>query len=153
LFNNYNRKEQLPFIVYADLECVLTKMEEEEKNAYQHHPVFSIAYYMHCSYDDSLPVYNSRRSADCVLWFSEELKNLAIRVKTILMTTNVPMVYLTFEEWEKFHSATHCHICEKPFTQEDDTHVRDHCHLTGRYRGPAHSNCNLNYKQSYIPIV
>ena len=29
-----------------------------------------------------------------------------------------------------------------------------HCHLTGRYRGPAHSNYNLNYKNSfYIPIV
>ena len=44
-----------------------------------------------------------------------------------------------------------CHICEKPFAP-DDTRVRDH--LTGRYRGPAHSNCNLNYKNSfYIPIV
>ncbi|XP_025266657.1 uncharacterized protein LOC112638704, partial [Camponotus floridanus] len=28
-FNNYNRKERLPFVVYADLECVLTKTEEE----------------------------------------------------------------------------------------------------------------------------
>jgi len=62
------------------------------------------------------------------------------------------MVNLTPEEWEKFHSATQCHICEKPFA-EDDTRVRDHCHLTGRYRGPAHSNCNLNYKESFcIPI-
>ncbi|XP_070155182.1 uncharacterized protein [Polyergus mexicanus] len=34
-FNNYNRKERLPFIVYADLECVLEKTEEERN--YQHH--------------------------------------------------------------------------------------------------------------------
>ncbi|XP_029158644.1 uncharacterized protein LOC114930955 [Nylanderia fulva] len=34
-FNNYNRKERLPFVVYADLECVLKKMEEEK--TYQHH--------------------------------------------------------------------------------------------------------------------
>ncbi|KAL6416777.1 hypothetical protein ACFW04_014854 [Cataglyphis niger] len=33
------------------------------------------------------------------------------------------------------------------------TRVRDHCHLTGRYRGPAHFSCNLNYKETYvIPI-
>ncbi|XP_070168182.1 uncharacterized protein [Polyergus mexicanus] len=51
-FNNYNRKERLPFIVYADLECVLEKTEKERN--YQHHKVFSIAYYVHCSYDNSL---------------------------------------------------------------------------------------------------
>ena len=32
--------------------------------------------------------------------------------------------------------------------------VRDHCHYTGIYRDPAHSNCNLNYKESKeIPVV
>jgi len=53
--------------------------------------------------------------------------------------------------WEAYCSATRCHICEKLFVQ--DTRVRDHCHLTGRYYGPAHSNCNLNYKNLYILIV
>ena len=24
--------------------------------------------------------------------------------------------------------------------------MRDHCHLTGKYRGAAHKSCNLNYK-------
>jgi len=48
--------------------------------------------------------------------------------------------------------VTRCHICEKPFAS-DDTRVRDHCHLIDKYRGPAHSNCNLNSKNSfYIPI-
>ena len=32
--------------------------------------------------------------------------------------------------------------------------VRDHCHYTGKYRGAAHSNCNLNYKiPKEIPVV
>ena len=30
--------------------------------------------------------------------------------------------------------------------------VRDHCHLTGKYRGPAHNNCNLKDKVNFIPI-
>jgi len=56
-------------------------------------------------------------------------------------------------DYEKFNSTTHCHVCEKPFAP-DDTLVRDHCHLTGQYRSPAYSNCNLNYKDShYIPVV
>ena len=66
-FGNYNQKERLPFVVYADLECVLAKIdsEEEGKNIYQH-KVFSIAYYVYCSYDNLLSAYNSRRSDDCV---------------------------------------------------------------------------------------
>ena len=32
--------------------------------------------------------------------------------------------------------------------------VRHHCHYTGKYRGVAHSNCNLKYRTTKtIPIV
>ena len=32
--------------------------------------------------------------------------------------------------------------------------VRDHCHYTGKYRGAAHSKCNLQYKvPKEIPFV
>ena len=54
----------------------------------------------------------------------------------------------------KFKSATHCHVCKKPVGGDK---VRDHCHLTGRFRGAAHNHCNLKYKidkQKYkLPIV
>ncbi|XP_053989947.1 uncharacterized protein LOC128882377, partial [Hylaeus volcanicus] len=152
-FNNYIRKERLPFVVYADLECILEKTDGgARKYTYQHHKVFSIAYYVQCAYDSSLSVYRCRRDANCVSWFVEELKNLAHFVKSIL-SNNIQMDDLTSEQQETFRNTTHYHICEKPLG-ENDTRVRDHCHLTGRYRGPAHSNCSLNYKNSFcIPIV
>ena len=32
--------------------------------------------------------------------------------------------------------------------------VKDHCHYTGKFRGAAHSKCNLNYKVlKDIPII
>jgi len=107
---------------------------------------------MRCSYDESLSHYQFRRDKDCVAWFVDKLKEFAYRIKDIV-STNVPMETLSSEQWDTFYNATQCHVCEKPFAS-DDTRVRDYCHLTGRYRGPAHSNCNLNYKDSYyIPVV
>ena len=32
--------------------------------------------------------------------------------------------------------------------------VREHCHVTGRYRGAAHNSCNLKYrKPNFTPVV
>ncbi|XP_077263128.1 uncharacterized protein LOC143897994 [Temnothorax americanus] len=59
------------------------------------------------------------------------------------------MVELTEDEKRKFRLATRCHVCGKSF-QPEDKRVRDHCHLTGRYRSPAHSRCNLNYRNVYV---
>ncbi|RLU14839.1 hypothetical protein DMN91_012726, partial [Ooceraea biroi] len=81
-----------------------------------------------------------------------QLGELAWRVKTIL-ASNVPMKDLTPEQCEELRDAARCHMCGKPFAA-GDTRVRDHCHLSGRYRGPAHSACNLNYKDSHvIPVI
>ena len=60
---------------------------------------------------------------------------------------------LTPKEMDRHKKSERCHICFKLF-KEDNPKVRDHCHYTGRYRGPAHTKCNLQYKiPSYIPIV
>ncbi|XP_053985489.1 uncharacterized protein LOC128879938 [Hylaeus volcanicus] len=118
-FNNYTRKERLPFVVYADLEYILEKTDRgAPRYTYQHHKVFSIAYYVQCAYDSSLSVYRCRRDANCVSWFFKELKNLAHFVKSIL-SNNIQMDDLTSEQQEAFRNATHCHICEKPFGENN----------------------------------
>jgi len=140
--------------LYADLECTLEKKEGQDRTtyAYQHHKAFSVGYYVSYSYDSFLTSFKCYRDEDCVAWFVNQLHDLARRVKAIL-TTVVPMADLTPEESEQFRSASKCHVCEKPFGPEN-SRVRDHCHLTGRYQGLAHSSCNLNYKDSYvIPVI
>ncbi|KYN28549.1 hypothetical protein ALC57_02028 [Trachymyrmex cornetzi] len=153
-FNHCN-KERIPFVVYADLECVLQKTEPDKEDAsytYQRHKVCSVGYYMRCSYDNSLSSYHFRRDENSIAWFARQLQNLAHRVKDII-SANVLMEVLYKQQWETCRSATRCYICGKLFAP-DDTRVRDHCHLTSKFRGPAHSNCNLNYKNSFnIPVV
>jgi len=70
-------------------------------HTYQHHWVFSVEYYVHCSYDDS-SMYRFRRDNDCVVWFTEQLRDLAHSVNCIL-SANVLMVDF---DYEKLNSAT-----------------------------------------------
>ncbi|XP_070528291.1 uncharacterized protein [Cardiocondyla obscurior] len=156
-FSNHDNKERVPFIVYADLKCVLRKIDppsspEQTTFNYQRHEVFSVGYYVRCSFDELLSRYEYRRGLDCIEWFVEQLVKLAHRVKTIILKT-VPMETLSNAQREKHENATVCHVYESPF-EVDEKRVRDHCHLTGRYRGPAHSKCNLRYCDTrYIPVV
>ena len=50
-------------------------------------------------------------------------------------------IILTQEDKEGFVEKNTCQFCEKEIFSDI---VRDHCHLTGKYRGPAHSFCNIN---------
>ena len=35
-----------------------------------------------------------------------------------------------------------------------DIRARDHCHITGKYRGSAHQDCNINFRlTAKIPII
>ena len=65
---------------------------------------------------------------------------------------NQPMNLTSMEE-EELSAATKCHICQKYFT-ENDVRVRDHCHITGIYRGAAHNKCNRNFRLTdKIPVI
>ena len=66
--------------------------------------------------------------------------------------TNIPLE-ITPEEEESFQFTEEFWLCESPLGGDK---VRDHDHLTGKYRGAANNRCNLNCKKkssSFIPIV
>ena len=48
---------------------------------------------------------------------------------------------MTEEEAENFRSSNLCWICGKLIDVEK---IRDHCHITGKYRGAAHWSYNVN---------
>ena len=56
-------------------------------------------------------------------------------------------------EEERFQLSNSCWICDRLFGVGDDR-VRDHCHITRKYRGAAHWSCNINLKTSKkIPTI
>ena len=59
---------------------------------------------------------------------------------------------MIFTEEDKLYHETNntCQICSKTCINK----VRDPCHETGKYRGPACKICNLRYKQqNFIPVI
>ena len=68
---------------------------------------------------------------------------------------------LTYEENKSYKEQEACHIYEEKFCVDKDDenyinrkNVKDNCHYTGKFRGAAHSKCNLNYKiPKNIPII
>ena len=66
--------------------------------------------------------------------------------------TNVELNMLPEDEYN-FGKSDKCWFCELPF---ESAKVRDHCHLTGKYRGAAYESCNINVKKqqsNFIPVM
>ena len=53
---------------------------------------------------------------------------------------------MSAEQNEEFERSNICWICSKLINFDEK--VRDHCHITGKYRGAAHWSCNINLKIS-----
>lgn len=52
---------------------------------------------------------------------------------------------------KEFNETNTCHICKEEIISGK---VRDHCRITGKYRGPAQLKCNLDFKLCHkIPVV
>ena len=71
------------------------------------------------------------------------------------------MIPLTDNENKYYKDQKSCYICNKIFWYNENEKskfklykkVRDNCHFTGKFRGAAHSICNLRYKVSRkIPV-
>ena len=60
---------------------------------------------------------------------------------------------MTEEKENLFQKSNSCGICKK-LIDNDEEKVRDHCHVTGKFRGAAHKSCNLNLKLTKkVPVI
>ena len=154
-FKNDHKQLPRPFVIYADFEPNLEKMsrcqpseEQSYTEKYQKHTPVSFGYKVVCHYDKKyskdLVIY---RGEDPISKFlkcmNEEVENCQEVIKNHF---NKPLKMSQRDEHD-FKKATRCHICKKKY-RDSDVPVRDHRHVTGKYRGSSHEACNLKLKIS-----
>ena len=59
-------------------------------------------------------------------------------------------IILTEKDEEDFRNNNICRFCEKEILADK---IHDHCHLTGRYRGPVHTYCDINVTQDQSNFI
>ena len=166
-FNNFHKQLPVPFVIYADFEAITKKVqgckqsEEMDKRsyteAYQTHEDCGYGYKVVCCYKKkySKPI-QTYRVENAVYKFMEKMLEEVEYCKAVVKKCfNKPLV-MTEDDEQCFRTMDGCHICGEKYTDKD-VRVRDHCHITGKFRGSAHQECNLKLRikpeDIKIPVI
>ena len=147
-WKKYFQKNKLYFRLYADFEAdnkkESTSIGDKTTNIYKQEPVCN-GYHIVSDLEDVLKsgYYKSPLGHENVNWFVDEIIKLENKMNFWFKNTKKDII-MTEEDKQDFENDSICRYCEK-YIETDK--VRDHCHLTGKYRGPAHNECNLQVKQ------
>jgi hypothetical protein len=149
---------QVPYYFVADFEALVMniapKEEDKEKKTKKVQEQVPCSYsYVKVRYDGVSEPQRIFTGKDAAQNFVIEIvkEAAAIRKK---FSNPMEMIPLTSQEQATHDNATNCWICQIPLFGE---RVRDHCHITGKYRGPAHKTCNwqlsINPQKMHIPVI
>jgi len=180
-FKNYHRIQPVPFVIYADFEAITEKIDSCIPNndksftdPYQKHTACGYGYKVVCysdqSYSKPVNTYRGESSDDVIKKFNKELEIEVKNCQEVIRNHfNKPLIISPENELD-FQNSTTCYICEREYSESDNfimhkgkmieikNHpVRDHCHITGKYRGSAHNCCNLQLRLDpenlKIPVI
>ena len=159
-FENHFKQIPVPFKIYADFECNLKSVECNEGSyteKYQDHIPCSFAYKVVCiddRYTKPIIVYRGENAADEFIKailkeykYCKKIMNKYFDKNLIMSKEEEPLFQ------KRFIKSLFKKIC-KTRIDNDEEKVRDHCHVTGKFRGAAHENCNLNLQLTKeVPVI
>ena len=140
--NILKKQDDLPFQCFGDLEA-FTIWSKDATNIQKHVPN-SFGLKLVCNFDSNhtkdIIIY---RGPDCIKVLIKTLLDMNDECNKIIVSLRKLHEHhkLTEEEETHFIKQKKCYICDTDCNQL----VRDHCHLTGKYRGSACNVCNLNF--------
>ena len=171
-FKNFRAKFKSDFVIYADFEAYVSKKDEFPEsqssesftiNTQKHTPC-SFTYTVKCRNNKICPpkffTYTQKYKGEDVVKIFNKQMDLERKFIFDNFTSKPKDMIFTAKDQKSYNKQKGCHICEgeniskyyhKPRCLE---WVRDHDHLTGKFRGKAHSVCNFICKeQNFVPVV
>ena len=151
-YSNFSAEESPVVVCYSDIESYISP--QSKKHCPHAIGLYSV-YHKHFN--------EKRKQATMRTWMGENcLKNYLVYLERFARELNAQMDAMTSQsmiisptEQRLFNNATHCPRCRTEFTKEGKhVKVRDHCHITGQYRGPLcfTCNCRLRLKRRILPV-
>ena len=163
-FNDWYMKIDPPMWIAADFECMNIPINDNDNNnvtdkLFVNKPVaidFNLVKNpdydnLNLEKDDYIKYFGE----DCVEWFINEMLDIESYMKISFKNE----FEINLDTIPENYDQTTCWLCEKiykPKGVNENPVVRDHCHLTGKFRGLAHNNRNLNTRKaltSFVPIL
>ena len=152
-FENYHKQLKSPYIIYADFESIIEKMEE---NSPQQSNTRKTSHHIACGYsyivvrsDGLTKAPFLYRGQDAAKHFLDMLQEEEQKIKDEL--ADPKPINMRKEEWKAFNTATTCHVCSLPLVKASHRDAHDMFDFnTGNHRGQAHKRCMFNELDNFI---
>ena len=139
-FDKFHYKNRVPFAMYYDFECIIKDGK--------HIPI-ACGLYIKSDYPDILEDKHESNCGDKVVdWFVARVDHYNKLFKDIF-SINIPLKEDSIPSPKRFHRLYRCYYCNEEMNNDI---IKDYDHLNGKFRGYAHNKCNLQAKNTLVPM-
>ena len=152
-FQRFDAEESLVVVCYSDIESYIAPKTK------QHCPHVIGMYPMwheHFTQKRDEAAMRTWAGERCLQNYLAYLDRFVRELDAEIQSLTDQALILSPEEQHAFDRATHCPRCSVAFAQKWKCRkARDHCHITGKYRGLLCNLCNtrLRLKRNILPVV